>query len=399
MDKIQNTDSSQNEETSVCAADDTNMDDKYSWYNYLKEHPGVLTATVSGLAAIVLASLNLVAYHQINSYLRYFAVESAYISVNAFNLYQIILSAILIVAMMWVGTYASKLYETYSQHKRKMLFVKYKIKNIQSQKREIDDKINNTETRLEGIDVTNENKDLHAKLSADLKNIRKDSDLTYSETNELKKRISKQKRACVKQLFDTFGLIVALYAYIFSFYFFEASTNWLSLIGISVAFSCICIGLLFFVEWLIHCIINLKRKQIKKDARNKESSVICDYKLEKDFPPKIFSINTKKGFTNVDISLGVISAFFFTMVLCVFFSLSSRENAEKQKDFFIVEDGETYYAVIYNNGEQLVLEKVEINKENTLIIHKNDQKVIYVADVKMEKKHFDIVQLLPEEND
>ncbi len=428
MDKTRKLYNTQDEKSHNCMFNVTNNSDaKYSWCNYIKKHPGVFTTIFTTIGGLILLLLNMISFYSTASYLSYFNVDSVYITMNTEQLYHVVVTIILTVAIGIECVFTTVLFEKYVTFKRTYLLSKYKNNPqkykysffkrciIKLQRKKFAKKVHRailTQPRILNSNKYNckkikiyfnskkSCKETHRAISTQSKilNLNKCNCKETKTDDNSKKSFRKYLGKRIIEIVGIFFLMWFILTVFFSFMIIKTAFEPIVLILTSVFISFIYLAVLFIFNWFVYCIILLKRSQIRKDAINSGNKHILSYdeNLEKKlFDENIF--NHRINIVNFDLVMIVVTVLVTALMFCLALSFSQSSHAEEQRDFFIVQDEETFYAVIYNNGEQLVLEKADMSKENTLIIHKNDQKVIDVADVKMEKIHFDDVIIQPKE--
>ena len=90
----------------------------------------------------------------------------------------------------------------------------------------------------------------------------------------------------------------------------------------------------------------------------------------------------------------IINHVLITMfIFLIGFSVSGHFSAKSAKQFNVFEENGYSYAIIYENGQSLVAEKIEIDEQKA-VIHKNEQIIKEKDDITIKSFKFDTVELI-----
>lgn len=352
----------------------TDIKDTYRIYNYLKREPSIIIALGSAIIAVGTAITNLLVYIKEKQFLDYWRVSSSNIMNSQGQLYFICATLALVIIgfliLSFINSSVTKYYlntrgfifcqrilkrsrllemkANFDRLKIRFLLFKYKIKS-EKIGQNIDSK----------IELTNEfltkTKEDSKKNICNIKNIKKD----------LKKHKKLEKFALVIKLFFAFILV-----YICQLIFFSLSTLmienlWLYTAALSL------IEILLFI--LIIFFLREEKKEIKKDVAKYLDG---DEKIKDKYLNS--TENQKRLIDKIsDNSLKIlgIQAICYFLLILIFSIVYTSEMASEKKKFYIYEYNGEHYALIYDNDNNYIFEKAQI-EDDVLII--NTQKQMFV---------------------
>ena len=363
--------------------------DQYRMYNYFKEHSSTFLAATSAFIAIISLVLNFAVFLSANSYLMYFKVDNVIYKSSTSFLYMFAITLILLTIIILLQGFLSKTFDSYLPYKKRFLLLKYYFKEIKS-------------------DIKS-----GKKLTAALQKSIDDSPDTFSEGDrkeleginesarelEGKYRSTKRKMNRNRLIYCVliglscllmWGVLSVVCALMLSI----ASYEWRQNVFFATIFSAILVLIPTVENWFLSCVLRLNKKKIKVDAELDYEKIILKYSDMPEFPiTQVLSGKFKSFFNDSNCKRFVATVMCCLTILLFAASWSGSQNAETQKDFFIIELNEQTYALIYNNGENAVVEKAEIN-DGEITIDTTHQKIISAIDIDMQKHTFDNVYIV-----
>lgn len=361
---------------------------KHSVYNYMKGHASFLVACVSAFVAVISFALNYAASRYTGAYLQFWMVDTVYAKENNTELIYTVLFSLLytlvivITNKIMAGTadafgFYNKILTTlkwyYKDQKKEVRKIKRKMKKIARKNKSIARKLNKPkdDPMYEAADKLNEER---IELTSALENL------------------SSMKRDCRLHLvLDIAGCILCV----------------LGLVSISVSLMNVCelgkqasgvvilatIVVIFYLLIYIvpvYCSTRVKKGEYASITLSQlREEIKCAHKHR--FPiAAIAHTDAKELLSNRRIrQLGLITVLLVIMNIGMF-SITGKTDAEKAREFPVYVDETGTYAVVYNNGESLVLKSAEISG-NQIEIDVRNQKVISATDVSYQIRTFETV--------
>ncbi len=379
--------------TTTASKEDTNIKSKngYRIYNYFKNNMSSFLAFVSALIAAISVMLNFLGYITTKAYLSYFEVDPN-IRVESMNLlYLFAIGLTLIIVQCLSQSFLSSTFDTYRPYKQRFLLLKYSLKNIKKEWNLNHSNIRLIVRSLNRIHITDKNK----KEFDYIKNM--SDKLKYNEQKVFTDYL-KIKKVVRKQMLRNYTLIcmscivawLALF-FVFSVFLSISAVDTKSSLFFTSFISLILVLISVLENWFFSCVLFIDRKQIKKDALTDKADRVLSYEDFPETPLETMLFGKPRNMlsdSNITKCLG--TTIFVLFLLFILSPWCVRESAKNQKEFFVVNENDIVYAVIYNDGEKMVLEKAEI-VENNLTIDSKEQKVIDVIGITTKKCTFENV--------
>ena len=370
---------------------------RYSIYDYFKEHPSFCITIISIFAAVISVLLNLIAFLNANTYLTYFNVDSIFYKQSNLFIYFFAMVLIFFVVIIVFQAFISKTFESYLSHKRILLLHKYALKDIKKEEKELKKSHKKMErylaeqsrTSTGNVNLTEDEKILE-EAKANLKK-------THEEYIKVRKTTRMTRFVCrllvAISCLITWIMLIVIYALMLSFVTYDLKGNVWSALLFSTIYVLVCA----IENWLLTCVILVKRKEIKADTEMDAKSKLEKYGNFDEFPiSALFSGNIRSVFNNSNFKR-IILAVVLCLVILMFSSVYiGSKSASEQKTFYIVDIDNQSYAMIYNNGENMILEKVNLSDDG-IAIDINHQKIIPSQNVDMKKYIFEKVDVIRSE--
>ena len=384
-------------ETKTLNSSNKNNDVTYRIFDYFKEHPSLFITTISTFVAIISVALNLIAYLGDNSYLKYFNVSVNIYKQSVGFIYFLAIALVFFIVIIVFNRFIYKTFENYSPYKRVFLLYKYLLKNIKIEKKKFKKMNRKIEASLFDLSKKYLNKSESRSLKKDLR----------KEFNEIENENVKTKKRDALKLRIFYYLIISLscsfawfvlaivYALMLSF----ATFDWAEAAKSAIVVSTIYVLISSIEYWLLTCVLGINRKEIKTCAQpGNVNGFLEKYYYPDKFPINEFFDGNFRSIFNDSNLKRLVSATVLSLSFLMFLApYSNLKGASSQKDFFVVDIEKQTYVVIYNNGENAILEKAEII-ENCIIIDTNHQKMISSQNVDMRKYIFENVDLIRTEH-
>ena len=141
------------------------------------------------------------------------------------------------------------------------------------------------------------------------------------------------------------------------------------------------------INWICVCVIPLRKKKIKSLVNSGEW-IKCPSD-KKCISECFHNSNVKTYFSNKSIVKATIAAMMIFVVMFLVLPVGGWEVAKNTSEFYMYQDGEQEYAVVFDNGEILVLEPVIIY-DNIVIIDTREQLRIPSLNVSLKKVKYKI---------
>lgn len=363
---------------------------KSTIYSYFKEHTAFLVACVSALIAVISYALNYAATQYTNAYLQYWMVDTAYAHENKTVIYSILFSLLFGIAVVIAhkvmsstanvfGVYHRLLSATnwhYKDTKKDFRNVKCAAKKLACTKKKLAKEAKKTGIEITDIDAN----DIDQKVVNIAKSLKEIRSLKRSYNLWLTLNVLGSALA-------VFGLILIVSSLMSSIKGDSRAWTPIVLSSIIVLFDFV---LYFLPVYRSSRIKKKERKEVSIDQLRTETQNITGHR----FP--IFTLvhtSAKELFSDKRIKQIAIIALILFVTLAGSYSSTGKSDAEKTKCFPIYRDETGTYAVVYNNGESLILKSAEIN-ENTIEINLKLQKVVSATDVTYEIVTFKTVKTI-----
>lgn len=375
--------------------DSDHKEEGYKTYNYFKSHPSFFVAIISAAVAMMSVILNYVSFLYTNTYLSYFDI-SVDVQINSPRfLYFIAITAIFGSSLILFQSFISRTFESYMPYKRRFLLYKYSMRFIKKQNRANKRLIDETTKCADTIIVTDDDKPKLEAVKRNLEICQQNNEQSIREYKHIKQKILKQR--IIYYCIIGFSCFIAwlILSIVCFMLFLNGVFEWSLITLSSMAISLLFVTFIALENWFLYCFIKMNRKQIKSDA-------ICDKEEERklfydnfpDMPLERFLRGGIKDFFSDTTCRGVFLAMVLVViVLMITMVHSGKTSAEKQKEFFVVQENNTSYAVIYNNGTMMILEKAELS-DNSITIDTTEQMTIDADGVFIKKYIFDEVHLI-----
>ncbi len=369
-------------------------DIQYHIFDYFKEHPSLFVTAASALVAMISVFLKLTAFLGANSYLMYFNVDNTIYKQSTQFIYFITIALALLIVIILFQGFSVKTFESYLPYKKKYLLQKYSLRNIRDRQKIRKKELKKLEKRLSRVAKAIPNDD-------EIKRTENDLSLLKEENKEIKnkyKSIARSIRKCRLLLFVLIGiscLLAGIVIFVISLLMFSIDMyDWKKTILFSIIVSAVYVSVNFVENWFLICVIQIKRKEIKADSQLEIKEIDLKYSNFSKFPINSLINGDFKSLLNDSNCKKFVFSVAFCIIILLFASAwSGSKTASNQQDFFIVNKDNQIYAVIYNNGENSVLEKIEIENDS-ILIDTMHQKIISSKDIDMKKYTFNKVDIV-----
>lgn len=385
-------------ETHFESADEQSSDNQYRIFDYFKEHPSSFITAASVFVAVISVFLNLAAFLSFNSYLNYFNIDNIVYKQSTKFVYFFAIALAFSTIIILFQSFIAQTFESYLPHKKEFLFYKYRLKSINETQRENNRWRKKARNSLTEYLKTSPEDDTTQQVKEDLNSSAEKAEQIKRDYISVKKALRKSRMKYhiligISCLLTSFVLcIVCTLMLLF------ASYNWKETALSSIIVSTVYVFVCSVENWFLICVIQIKRKEIKADAQRDEKSRLSKYNDFDKFPIiSLFEGDFRYIFNDSNCKKIVISVVLCLLVLIFISAWSGFKSASNQKDFFIVNIENQLYAMIYNNGENMVFEKAEII-DDTITIDSNHQKIISSTNIDMKKYVFNKVDLIREEH-
>ena len=359
---------------------------EYSIYNYFRTNAGLAIAVISGEVAVTSCMFRYASTLYNYEYLRFWGIDIAYakqddigVIYTAFGVFFyyscMMLSQFLLGSTATVYNHYNRFYlasKMLRRKQKKQMIINKRIKkriNKQikketnnSQKAKLQERINKTDKRIEKLGLPVEDKETIYKLRVRL--------------------VSMSILSIIVAI-----LLCALGSWFFSLNYEEGTKT-------------IMILVLTFAPGLFSILLYSLKKRPKVDVPYVLGTELAQYKLEVKsdkivlFPIESWIQNGIKGFLSNSMIGTTVLQYLITVVACIVVLVSSGgRNAEQLRDFKVWTDSTSTYAIIYDNGTQIILEPIRIEGTHATI-DTLSQRIVQPDDLSYKIYTFDNITIL-----
>lgn len=355
-------------------SDKTHDESQYSIYNYLKEHTAFLVACVSAFVAVISFALNFAADQYTGAYLQYWMVDTVYAKENKTELIYVILFTLFYsVAIIIAHKVMSGTANTFGFYNRILSALNWYYRDAKKEFRAI---------RRETKKLMRKHSSNH---TDNLQNKRTEMDVSLKE-------ISSMKRTCELWLFFN---VVGSALIIFGLVYIVAGLMTSSRGDYRIWGPAILSGIVVAFDLFLYFIPAFRSSRVKK--RDHKEISLAQLKEEMQHADKhrfpiasILHTGAKELLSNKRFKQFALISVAMVVMLFGLYSSAGKTDAEKAKEFPIYTDETGTYAVVYNNGDTLVLKAANI--ENAQIeINVRQQKIVSASDISYEIRTFETV--------
>ena len=359
---------------------------KYRVYNYMKEHTTVLVACVSAFVAVVSFLVNFAVDQYSNAYLRYWMIDTVYKMDHDTGLFhRFILTVLYIGVIIFIHQIMTKTASAFGYYHKFLSALRWNYKGKKKIRRRIKHQVRRVvrqNRRLAKIDHDH----VGSALFSEIESLKNQQQRIDSEIREI---------GCLKFTCDVWiGINVLISALImfaivwFVVYLVQFNNTGKGGVG-PVIFSVLMVLCEFILYFFPVCCARKadKRKEFGIEELQKEIEQANHY----SFPIVwLFEVEIKELLSDLKIRQLLVAVLLIFAVLIGTYISAGKNSAMRMKEFPICADETGTYAVVYNNGESLVLKSVEIS-ENQIEIDVRKQKVVSATDVSYQIHTFETV--------
>lgn len=363
----------------------TGVEDEYRIYEFVKEHPGLLTALVSACAVVLSILLPFCNYLSESAYVRYWNVNPIYINIeSSVQLYSTAISLVVvgIVLLMLV------LFMFSAEKIAPIWTTKIYLKKLKSIYRRdyVRQMVLKVGTRICRI-KTNRWHDCGNKLA-------------FDEINTLTQKFKIEQKRYRKHMIGLFILsevFLSISIFIWLLSDRELPIWLLALISV-IAGACFYAYLFCFMK-VVYTDKHGAKKEAKYDYDNasiRNNIPTIELPITRIFKGKY---NLKICDSKIKGALWIIAVMVIVVVMAgaVFCMIVGHSRAQEQKEFWICNVDGTEYAAIYNNGENAVLATFR-TEGDSIIIDTSKQCIVPVVGLTYELHKYSDAEFEPPEN-
>lgn len=376
----------------VDAEDDNKPTNKI--YDYFKVHPSLFVTVISALIAGISVFLNLITFLNANTYLKYFNIESNVYKQSTQFIYFMAIALAFSTILLLFQSFISKTFYAYLPYKKRLLLIRYTLNTLKKKQKLLIKDRKQIEKRFSKISNTNNRDENVQQIKKDLFTLKEQGNEIKSEYKSVIKSLRRLRIACslivgVSCLF-TWIILCLICILLLSI----TTYDWEKTLKLATILSLTYVGACTVENWLFICSIPFKRKEIKNDVKLDINSRTLKYDKFHMFPlNSIIDGNIRDIFNDSNckrIALTIVLCLFVLSFVSIY---SGSQSALNKHEFFIVEIENQQYAIIYDNGENSIIEKVEISGVD-LIINSNHQKIISSKNIDKLRCTFENVKII-----
>lgn len=360
---------------------------QYSIYNYFKNHPAFLVTCVSAFVAVVSFLLNFAASQYTSSFLRYWMVDTGYAKENSTELlYSCLFSLVYMFVIIVIHKIMSSTARTYGFYNQILSALKWHYKDAKKDLRGIKKiikkqrKILKSLIKLPGGD--------EKQLVDEIEKRKQEYKALAISVDEL----TTLKRKCMLWLVCNV-IITILLMYVFLLFAVQLMVSWNN--ENPGASPVIITGVLVGIFLILYIVPTYKKSKVRKTQKGEFSTKRIEEEIQHADQYRFPIIEILNGSIKSFLSNKSIRQMFFAVVVLVglfvtTYSTAGKETAENLRIFPIYTDETGIYAVVYNNGDTLVLKRANI-EDTQIEINVRQQKVVSASDVSYEIRKFETV--------
>ena len=372
-------------------------------YEYMRDHPSVLIASISAIIAVISFAVNAVIYLRQYQYLRFWGFDLAQCEYTGTNqIYVFAISVFMFAAVSIVQRYNNETIRVYYNRTTKITVLRNISREFKRQSRKSKRRLKAIKRRARKIRPTYARR-MESSLNRDLY----DADRQVKETHE---SIRKFKRDYHHVKWHTVGILclmlmpsnVFIFLIILLFLAAKDSANYpfkVYLI-ISLAYSIVNILVSWVTTyWMTNSELKAILRKYGNDLENLNELYNGQMKSEAkdEYPIKVWpSYRIKDVFSDANIKQGCMSFILYCALLMIFTTFSAIQIQTKRAEFQIYDDGDSPYAIIYQSKDKLYLDKVVI-QDNTIVIDTTSHRTITTDDISYQDIKFEAVSIIRKE--
>lgn len=364
----------------------------YSIFDYLKEHTAFSVTFVSAMVAVVSFVLNYANARFNHSYLNYWGIDTVYaMSDNTSQLYVVLCSFLFCVALMLIHGLLSSTSDAYRHYNKLLSTLKWQCRNSRALARRIRKYKKEIKRALNKIAA----KDNPKELLEDCREKIQNADNELAEISDLIQSSVKAQKDYRRWMYFNIGIafFVAYAIGIIFLLFTRMTITWKDVGSSALVALSIILGdlLLYFLP--AYFASRCTKKKYENQYVLKIVEDMMDYEKHR-FPVDNIIHNGWKVMVSNSKMKYAAGQFVIAMIIVVFLmSYSGVNSASTKKSFPIYNDASTTYAIVYNNGTEIIMEEAVVN-DNSIIIDKSKQKVVESVNISYEVKMFEEVAVI-----
>lgn len=372
-------------------------------YEYMRDHPSVLIASISAIIAVISFAVNAVIYLRQYQYLRFWGFDLAQCEYTGTNqIYVFAISVFMFAAVSIVQRYNNKTIRVYYNRTTKITVLRKISREFKRRSRKSNRKLRVVKRHMKQFWSSSE-----GTMESSIKNEIIGIDQQVKETHE---RIRKFKKDYHHVKWHTLCILflVLIPSFIITFFimllFLAARNSANYSFGVCLLVSLVFSMLNILVSWLTtYWMTNSELKAILRKYGNDLEKLNELYneqmksEVKDEYPIKVWpSYRIKDVFSDANIKQEFMSFILYCALLMLFTSFSAIQSQTKQTEFQIYDDGDSSYAIIYQSKDKLYLDKVVI-QDNTIVIDTTSHRTITTDDVSYQDIKFEAVSIIRKE--
>ena len=350
--------------------------DKYSIFNYLKNHPASIIGCFSVGVAVITFFSQLLGYIASKNTLSYWNFNVMYASLGNKNLlYSAMTAMVYLIIISFTSNWFLKTSDIYIERKNcyliRTLLCKYHKSLCKKYKRKVSKLKSNTN-----------------KAKKEIFELEKSIERLQQETKELKKELLKIKIKA--HFFFLINILPIIFlTFVFSFTISIMLVPQEEILKSTIVFFCIHV-IMDYLIFLLEKKTYINIKKIKKEIVTKDiEEVLAATKYENDYP--LWALLKKGDRISNSVFISQVISIVLVFIIFIFsFALGSIHIEKTKKNFQITNIDGQQYAIVYYSDNTYYLEKINI-EENILTIFTKDQRIINTSDISFFIQTFDEV--------
>lgn len=359
---------------------------EYSIYNYFRSNTGFAIAVISGVVAVSSFAFRYASTLYNYAYLRFWDIDIAYAKQEDTGVFYVAIGvfcyyAMIVFSQFLLGSTA----EAYNHHNRFCIAAKALQKKL-NKKRKASERIKKRLTKQLKQETLDKRKDrLKERISNADARI---SELTLSRADQNVIVTCKLSLIAQSVVSILASFLLCMFGALFLALNYEDGVKnklfWV------LAVAPLLIGLLL-------CVLQKRPKlNINQDINKELDQYLHEIKEDKTmlFPMEAWVKKGIKYFLTNRLFGAMVLQYFTTVFACIMVLVNSGStNAEKLQEFRVWTDGFSTYAIIYDNGTQVIMEPINI-EETSATIDTSSQRIIKLDDLSYDIYTFENIEII-----
>lgn len=362
-----------------------------SIYHYFREHTAFLVTCVSAMVAITSFILNYAISRYNLAYLQHWGIDPIYAVSNNNQLYVVLCSFMYCLALMAIHALLSGTSDSFRHYNKLLSTLNYQhrhSKKVARQLRKTEHELNKTLQNLS-------QKERHSSRIEEIQRKIQDTKSEFQNIIDIQQSTSNARKNYRTWLYVNVGVSIGI-SYMIGMIFVLLTRTTITtkeILYASILVSGIILFDLLIYFFPAYCSTKCTKKRYEKMDMLKFVDDMLDTEKHKFPIEEMLKHGLRSMVSNKKLKLALGQFLTATVVLVFLMTYSGTHAARTKTNFPIYSDDSGVYAVVYNNGQALIMESATI-KDNTITIDTNSQRILHSDDIIYEVDIFDLVEII-----